>query len=144
MQPIIIPIVPRGQMRARHAARRLKNGKVFSQTYKSTEQDQAEQTLQAYLIAHQPPTPLGGQLMLGVRCFMPIPKSKPKKFQVEARAGVIRPISKPDLDNMIKHVKDCLSNMRFWIDDCQVVGYLPGTGKYYSESPRWEIEIRRG
>jgi hypothetical protein len=30
-----------------------------------------------------------------------------------------------------------------WGDDCQVVEYLPGTGKYYDDGggTRWEIEI---
>ena len=34
-----------------------------------------------------------------------------------------------------------VSQMRYWTDDAMVVEYLPGTGKYYSDSPRWEIEI---
>jgi len=29
----------------------------------------------------------------------------------------------------------------FWQDDKQVVEYLPGTGKYYGDPARWEIEI---
>jgi Holliday junction resolvase RusA-like endonuclease len=129
-------------MRARHAAKKLKSGKVFSKTYKDEKQVQAEMTLQAYLVQHQPAEPMEGQIALGVRCYMPIPMSKPKAFQSGALAGTIRPITKPDLDNMLKHVKDCLSNMRFWKDDNQVVEYLPGTGKWYSDRPRWEIEIQ--
>ncbi len=43
--------------------------------------------------------------------------------------------------NLLKQIKDCLTDMRFWGDDKQVVGYLPHTGKYYSDRPRWEVEI---
>ena len=84
-----------------------------------------------------------GPVFLGVRAYLPIPSSKPKKWKASALAGEIRPTIKPDLDNLLKHLKDCLTTMRFWEDDRQVVEYLPGTGKYYSDSPRWEIEIRR-
>jgi Holliday junction resolvase RusA-like endonuclease len=51
-------------------------------------------------------------------------------------------VTKPDLDNLLKQIKDCLTQMQFWTDDKLVVGYLPGVGKYYSDRPRWEIEIR--
>ncbi len=62
---------------------------------------------------------------------------------MEKGRRLLRPVTKPDMDNLLKHVKDCLSMQRFWIDDRIVVGYLAGTGKYYSERPRWEIEIAR-
>jgi Holliday junction resolvase RusA-like endonuclease len=91
---------------------------------------------------HRPLEPLQGPLLLGVRAYLPIPKSKPKKWQAAAQAGEIRPISKPDTDNLIKQIKDC-ANRAMWGDDCQVVEYLPGTGKYYDDGggTRWEIEI---
>lgn len=133
---LTIPIVPKAQMRARHG---VVNG--FSRTYKDPKQDQQEQALMALLQPHVPPTALTGQLLLGVKAFLPIPTSKPKKWKEGARAGVIRPTVKPDLDNLLKHVKDCLTMLRFWQDDSLVVGYLPHTGKYYSDRPRWEIEI---
>lgn len=131
-----VAIVPKAQMRARHG---VVNG--FSRTYKDPKQDQQEQALMALLLPHVPPVALTGQLLLGVKAFLPIPTSKPKKWKEGARAGIIRPTVKPDLDNLLKHVKDCLTMLRFWGDDKQVVGYLPHTGKYYSDRPRWEIEI---
>lgn len=131
-----VAIVPKAQMRARHA---VLNG--FSRTYKDPKQDQQEQALMALLQPHVPPVALTGQLLLGVKAYLPIPTSKPKKWKEGARAGSIRPTVKPDLDNLLKHVKDCLTMLRFWQDDRLVVGYLPHTGKYYSDRPRWEIEI---
>ncbi|WP_319764475.1 RusA family crossover junction endodeoxyribonuclease [Maridesulfovibrio sp.] len=132
-----IPITPVAQKRARHAVR----GK-HACAYKHKDQRSAEQVLNTFLKDFQPTQPLTGPLVLGVRAFLPIPKSKPKKFKAAAQAGEIRPIVKPDMDNVLKHIKDCMSQMRYWGDDKQVVEYLPGTGKYYSDQPRWEIELR--
>lgn len=131
-----IPVPPVGQMRARHSVR---NG--FSVTHKAKEQASREMTLKAFLIRERPEKPLEGPLRLGVCAYMPIPASKPKKWREQARAHVIRPTTKPDLDNMLKHLKDCLTQMGFWKDDKQVVEYAAGTGKYYSESPRWHVWI---
>ena len=136
MIAITVPIEPVGQQRARHG---VVNG--HARTYKSASQSKQEAALNAFLARHQPAQPLEGPLVLCVRAYMPIPTSKPKRWKADAAAGRIRPTTKPDLDNMLKHVKDCLSTMRYWHDDKQVVEYAPGTGKYYSDSPRWEIEI---
>lgn len=133
---IVVKIVPRGQMRARHGV-----AHGFSHTYKDSGQAAREEALMALLGPYQPKEPMQGPLLLGVKAFLPIPASKPKKWKAQARDGVARPTRKPDLDNLIKHVTDCLSMLRFWDDDRQVVGYLPHTGKYYADVPRWELEI---
>lgn len=133
---IIIKIVPKAQMRARHG---VVNG--FSRTYKDKRQVVEEEALMALLGPYKPAQPMQGQLLLGVKAFLPIPSSKPNKWKTLAREGIVRPTVKPDLDNLLKHVKDCLSKLRFWGDDKLVVGYLPCTGKYYSDDPRWELEI---
>jgi Holliday junction resolvase RusA-like endonuclease len=133
---IALHITPVAQMRARHSV-----VAGHSRTYKDKKQRHAEEGMMALLAPHQPAQPMTGPLLLGVRAYLPIPASKPKKWQAGALAGSIRPTTKPDLDNLIKHVKDCLTMLRFWGDDKQVVGYLPMTGKWYSDSPRWEIEI---
>lgn len=132
----VIHAVPKAQMRARHA---VING--VSRTYKAPKQAREEEALMALLVRHQPVEPLSGPLLLGVKAYLPIPASKPKAWKAAALCGAVRPTTKPDLDNLLKHVKDCLSMLRFWGDDRQVVGYLPHTGKWYSDSPRWEIEI---
>ena len=133
---IIIPIIPTAQMRARHGT-----AGGFSRTYKHEKQEARENVLMALLAKFQPAEPMQGEIMLGVKAYLPIPTSKPKGWKAAAASGQVRPTTKPDLDNIIKNIKDCLSMMRFWHDDKQVVGYLPGTGKYYSDSPRWEVEI---
>ena len=134
---IVIPVIPVPQMRARHT---VKGG--FVRAYKAPEQRRAEESLIAHLLRHRPDEPLAGPLLLGVKAFLPIPRCKSQKWKDAAASGDIRPITRPDLDNLIKHVKDCLTMAGFWQDDRQVVGYLPGTGKYYAEQPHWKIEIR--
>lgn len=47
----------------------------------------------------------------------------------------------PDLSNLIKRVEDALTDSGLWKDDGQVVGYLPGTGKYQTSKSGTE-EIR--
>lgn len=136
-----VPLAPVGQQRARSRAVRTKSGRAFAMTYKAKDQREAEDKFRSFLIQFMPPVPIAGAVLLGIKAFLPIPASKPKKFKIEAEAGLIRPTKKPDIDNIIKHAKDCMNEI-FWKDDKQVVGYLPDTGKYYSDRPRWEITVQ--
>lgn len=141
MLKFIIPIIPKAQARSR-SAYIPKLGR--SVVYKARGQSQAEDHLTGLLVQHRPAAPLTRPVHLCVRTYHPVPKSWPKKRAEDARAGRLRPTSKPDLDNLIKNIKDCLTALHFWADDRQVVEYLPGTGKYYDDGqgPRWEIEIQ--
>lgn len=133
---ITIPIVPTAQRRARATVR----GR-HAAVYKDSKQLANEQTIEAFLMRYVPPRPFEGPVLLGVKAFMPIPQSRPKKWKTAALQGAIRPTTKPDLDNLIKQIKDTMTHMRFWTDDKLIVGFLPGTGKYYSDTPRWEVVL---
>lgn len=133
---ITIPIIPTGQARARATVR---NGHAM--VYKGKKQFHAENALMAFLAQHAPQEPLLGPVSLTFTAYMPIPASRPKSWKEGARSGQYRPCVTPDLDNIAKNLKDCLTTMRFWEDDRQVVDLV--ARKYYSDSPRWEIEIRR-
>ena len=50
-------------------------------------------------------------------------------------------VKKPDLDNCVKFVLDCLSRGLFWQDDCQVVGIY--ASKYYRQNPCTYVSITR-
>lgn len=127
-------IIPVAQMRARHAAI---GG--FSRTYKDKKQADNEQALMTLLAKYQPKDPLKGAVKLTVEAYMPIPESKPVKWKQAAMEKIIQHTTKPDLDNLVKHVKDVLTMMRFWDDDKQVVKI--DAVKCYSNRPRWEIVI---
>lgn len=131
----IIPIAPTAQKRPRACVR----GR-HAMAYKDKGQRDNEQTIETFLAQHQPALPLDGPVLLGVKAFMPIPKSMPRRKAEAAEAGSVRPTSKPDLDNLVKQIKDCMTRMGYWRDDAQVVGFLE-TGKFYSTRPRWEITV---
>ena len=54
-------------------------------------------------------------------------------------AGLIRPVKKPDADNIIKVVADSL-NQAASRDDADIV--TVSLVKYYSQQPRLEVEIK--
>jgi len=127
---MVIPIVPKAQRRARAG-----NGRVF----KDPRQKAEERTIEAFLVEHRPGSPLDGPVSLVVNAMLPIPKSWSKK-KAMAKSGEIWPTGRPDLDNITKNIKDCLTRMRFWEDDNQVV--LLNARKSYAENPRWEVEVK--
>ncbi|SHN66742.1 RusA family crossover junction endodeoxyribonuclease [Desulfovibrio litoralis] len=132
---IILPVVPKAQQRPKFC-----NRGGFVKSYKANTQVAEEVAIENLLLPYRPATPLTGALFLGVKVYLPIPQSKSNKWKNNAISGIERPTTKPDLDNLIKNIKDCLTRLSFWRDDAQVVGYLE-TGKFYGEQPRWELEI---
>jgi len=85
--------------------------------------------------------PLNGALMLSVRIYRPIPKSFSAKKEALAEAGILRPTTKPDIDNYVKGIKDALKGI-CWQDDNQVVAYIEPFGKYFSARPRIEVTVQ--
>lgn len=83
--------------------------------------------------------PLDGPLAVRVKAYMPIPRSWSKKKQAAALAGTIRPISKPDWDNLAKAC-DALNGI-VWTDDARVVD--GAVHKVYSDRPRLRVEVAR-
>ena len=144
-----IPIIPVGQMRPRACIRGKHAG-----VYKAKEQDQAEQTMAAFLFQHRPEYPMEGPLLLYLDCHMPTPKNvhrdkrrhphtgeviPMKEWLTLAAKGWIRPTGKPDADNLAKHIKDVLGQVGFWGDDKQVCELV--VRKWYSARPRWEVRL---
>lgn len=84
--------------------------------------------------------PMEGPLELRLLARYPIPQSWSKKKQEKALKGELKPVVKPDLDNVIKIQKDSM-NVIIWKDDSQVVRIL--AEKQYSETPNVEIYVSR-
>lgn len=76
---------------------------------------------------------LDGPIAISLDIYMPVPVSKSKKFRAAALAGLIRPVVKPDFDNVAKILGDGL-NLVVWRDDCEIVSAR--IDKFYSERPR--------
>lgn len=81
---------------------------------------------------------LDGPLRVDVVAYVPIAESKPKKWKADALAGRVRPVKKPDGDNILKGISDAL-NLIVWVDDSQIVDAR--VRKYYSDAPRVEVTI---
>lgn len=82
---------------------------------------------------------LEGPLQLEVKVYKPSLKSFSKKKALAAEEGLLRPTTKPDVDNYVKGVKDALNKV-IWHDDSQVVDLK--VSKWYSEKPRVEVTVK--
>ena len=87
----------------------INNKPVF---YKPEKLKQARRTLVTHLKPFKPVEPLRGAIRLDV--VWRFPKGKRHKH-FEWR------VTKPDTDNLQKMLKDCMTEVGFWIDDAQVV-----------------------
>ena len=81
---------------------------------------------------------IAGPVQLSVYCRFEMPKSWSKK----KRSGLVGDLhdSKPDGDNVLKAIKDALTDCGVWNDDAQVA--LAFISKRWSETPQTEIWIR--
>ena len=129
-----IPIIPTAQMRARSRV----CGK-HAMTYKAPKQARYENQIMQLLAEHAPAVPVDGPVCLDVLAWLPIPASWSKKKKELAATGVIRPVGKPDLDNLIKNIKDCMTQCGYWTDDSRVCTLH--AGKAYAVKPAWFITM---
>jgi len=73
-----------------------------------------------------------------IRCYLPTPKSMNKTNKANAEVGNIRPMSKPDFDNLAKTYCDMMNGVL--ISDDSIITSAT-VEKYYSIKPRVEMEI---
>ena len=81
---------------------------------------------------------LCGELEVTVNIYRSVPKSFSKKNNAMALREDIRPITKPDVSNIVKGIEDALNGI-LWRDDSQIVDLH--VSKFYSEIPRVEVFI---
>lgn len=77
--------------------------------------------------------------VVDISAYMKTPSSYNRQDIILAETGLIRPIYKPDFDNIAKKYSD-MFNKNVWLDDTLVVD--GSVHKYYSVLPRIEIRIR--
>jgi len=77
-------------------------------------------------------------IKLTIQAFLAIPQSWSQTKQIKAASGLFTPTTRPDLDNIVKAVKDGLNRVA-WHDDAQVV--VCHASKHYGIQPRVDITI---
>ena len=84
-----------------------------------------------------------GPIALGLTFVMPIPKSNWPQYKIRdlKRGMIFYHFIKPDLDNLIKFVKDCLQGICY-ANDSQVATMDPHPVKIYGLEPKTIIRIR--
>ena len=73
-----------------------------------------------------------------INVYMPIPKSFSKKKYEQALKGEIRPVVKPDCDNIAKNINDALNGI-VYPDDKQITCLT--VNKFYSKSEFVKVQI---
>ncbi len=124
--------IPKGKATVKHT----KSGI----TYHTKEQKYNENTLITEMLPFRPPEPIIDPIILDVQAYFSIPKSKPAWWRAAALAGLIQHDKKPDADNILKMLNDCMQTLQFFKNDSQIFYVHCKTG--YSEKPRWEITLR--
>jgi Holliday junction resolvase RusA-like endonuclease len=127
---IEIPGTPIAKKRPRFFRRGKFMGVYNAQT---TEEGKFICLMQSQLNGHKP-IPKETPVRIKLTFYMPIPASMPKK----TIAACPEHTKKPDLDNMIKFVKDC-ANEVLWHDDSQVIHIE--AYKCYSHNPMTSIYV---
>lgn len=77
-------------------------------------------------------------LKMHITAYLGIPKGAVKGKSELMQKGVIRPLKRPDTDNIAKGIADALNGVAY-PDDKQIVRLV--VEKWYSILPRTEIEI---
>lgn len=130
--------LPKGQPRPKAFARRF-GDKWQARVYDPGTAEQFKSDIATAAKDHRPEAPLAGPIKLHVRFFFPRTKSHYRtNGQVKPNAPIWHTV-KPDADNCIKAVKDCLTQLGFWLDDSQVCE--SSQTKEYSDAPGAWISI---
>jgi len=110
----------------------------FARAYDPKKSKDFKQYVKLAASDHRPQSLLDGPLALEVKVFKSSLKSFSQKKKKAAEVGELRPLTKPDVDNFVKGIKDALKSI-IWKDDSQVVDLH--VSKWYSENPRVEVTV---
>ena len=82
--------------------------------------------------------PFENALYVDITFWLSIPSSWSKKKRIEADSGIIRPVKRPDADNLFKSL-DALNGL-LWVDD-SIITDLHIRKRYTAELARTEIIV---
>lgn len=129
-----IPGKPRGKERPRFDSR-------YNRTYTPKKTKDYEELVRWCYRAKCKGIKLYGEITANIAAYYPIAKSTKKADKEAMLAGKIRPVTKPDADNIIKAVLDALNGLAY-DDDARIVSVT--AKKYYSTEPRVEVALMDG
>ncbi|AYC28704.1 RusA family crossover junction endodeoxyribonuclease [Paenisporosarcina cavernae] len=138
MKSILFEIVGEPVAQGRPRAGKTAKGKTV--LYDPLKSRDFKQYVQLVASQHAPSNLIEGPIVLHVDIYKSIPKAlqtKPKQKLIEA--GQLRPITKPDVDNYVKGVKDGMNKI-IWNDDSQVVELT--VRKFYSNNPKVVVCVK--
>jgi len=101
----------------------------FVKAYTPLKTREAEESFVSQAIKFKPTEPIKGAIKLDLTFISIKPKSAKKRIYWEVR---------PDLDNLVKLVKDALNGI-FWVDDSQII--LLSAEKRYGTDNSTEVGI---
>lgn len=128
----VVPGEPFGKQRPRHS-------RVSGTTYTPKETKLHEQLIQwAYRRSGGYKFSEGSQLRISIFAVMGIPKSAAKYKRADMLSGKIRPVKKPDWDNIGKLVCDALNGVAYDDDKCICDARVI---KFYGEMPHVSVRL---
>lgn len=134
MIKLIIPGQPIGKGRAR-TVRNKYTGNVHSFTPEKTAS--YENLIKTIAMQHFE-QPCKSEIILDISAYYQIPTSASKTKKTQMLCGEIKPLTKPDLSNVIKSVEDALNGVAYF-DDNQIIKIA--ADKRYDDNPRVEVKI---
>lgn len=90
---------------------------------------------------YAPDAPLDGALQLITKWIWPMDQERQEMLSVVDPDRFAWKTTKPDTDNLIKLLKDCMTRTGFWKDDAQVASEV--TEKFLANRPGIYVKIMR-
>lgn len=118
---------------------RFSNQGGFTRTYTPKKTRDYEALVKYHALQLNTSEPLTEAIEVDISVHKVPPKSWSKKKQKEALDGVIKPVTKPDIDNYVKAILDSLNGVLFK-DDNQIVSLT--VKKVYAEEHKAVVKIR--
>lgn len=135
MIEFFMPMIPPTVTHQEHKVAVRDSKPVF---YEPPDLKAARQKLFDHVRRYAPPDPLSGPLRLMTKWIWPVPEPVLKDVQGEVDWAVYK-VTKPDTDNIIKLLKDCMTRCRFWHDNAQVASEI--TEKFLGLHPGIYVRI---
>ncbi len=123
-----------GQPQGKARPRVTRNG-----TYTPQKTKDYQNQIKAEYITQTGNITLDGELSATITCYYKIPKSTSKAKRKLIEDGKLRPVVKPDLDNVGKAVLDALNKVAYKDDSAIVELRLR---KFYSDDPRVVVILK--